>query len=158
MLLFAAVPIIAGPTANLPGALLFGWFLLTLGWIDYFTLRLPDKLTGPLLACGLANHITMGGLGAALYEGMLGAISGGALLALVRYLFQRIKGYEGMGGGDVKLLAALGAWLGWQPLPALCFGASLCGLTVYAFSGRKREKIPFGPCLGLAGWVIYISP
>lgn len=158
VLVFTAMLIIGGPTMCLPGGLLFGWFLLTLGWIDHLTLLLPDRLTGPLLVCGLGSHITAGDGGSAFHDGLLGAIGGGTLLWLVQRLFQWIKGYEGMGGGDIKLLAALGAWLGWQVLPGLCCCAALSGLAGYAICGRMQRKIPFGPCLALAGWVIYISP
>ncbi len=157
-LLFMAVLSTGGPAMDLPGGLVFSWFLLTLGWHDYFTLLLPDRLTGSLLICGLASRILTEDVEDAFYDGLLGAIWGGMMLWLVQSLFLRIRGYQGMGGGDIKLLAALGAWLGWQVLPGLCCGAALSGLALYAANGRTKEKMPFGPCLASAGWVIYISP
>nr|WP_255557323.1 A24 family peptidase [Sodalis sp. dw_96] len=150
--------IIGGPEITLPVGLFFSWFLLTLSWIDCLTLLLPDRLNGPLLACGLASHATAWDEANAFKDGLLGAICGGMALWGMQRLFRRVKGYEGLGGGDIKLLAALGAWLGWQALPGLCCGAALCGLAVYALSGRTQGEIPFGPCLALAGWVMYISP
>ncbi len=157
-LVFTAMLIIGGPGMNLPLGLLFGWFLLTLSWMDTLTLLLPDRLNGPLLACGLASHITAWDEGNAFKNGLIGAVCGAMALWGVQRLFRRVKGYEGLGGGDIKLLAALGAWLGWQALPGLCCGAALSGLAVFALSGCTRGKIPFGPCLALAGWVMYISP
>ncbi len=157
-LVFTAMLIIGGPGMNLPVGLLFGWFLLTLSWVDALTLLLPDRLNGPLLACGLASHVTAWDGADAFKNGLLGAICGAMALWGVQRLFRRVKGYEGLGGGDIKLLAALGAWLGWQALPGLCCYAALSGLAVCAVSGSTQGKIPFGPCLALAGWVIYISP
>lgn len=158
-LLFILVGLAAGtPAGGLPVALLFSWFLCTLCWIDYYLLLLPDKLTVPFLLCGLASHIPHGGAMSLWYEGLPGALAGGASLWILNWVFYGLRGYRGMGGGDIKLLAALGAWLGWQVLPRLCCEAALSGLAFYAISGRTKGKIAFGPCLALAGWVNYISP
>ncbi|TKI03277.1 prepilin peptidase [Martelella alba] len=156
-LLFLPIPsFIDGlPPCQWPAALLLGWFLSTLSWIDYHLLLLPDKLTGPCLLCGLAFRLPDGV--PAVTEGMIGAAAGGAVMALLNAGFLRWRGYRGMGGGDGKLLAALGAWLGWRPLSLVCCEAALFGLAVYALAGRTHGKIPFGPCLALAGWLEYIS-
>ncbi len=142
---------------------LFNWFLVTLSWIDYYTLRLPDRLTLPFLVCGLLNQITRErGIPTicALADGLLGALCGGGALLLLNGLFRCVKGHDGIGGGDIKLLAGLGAWLGWRVLPELCCGAALAGLA-WCWMTRcavRHRQIAFGPCLALAGWLIYISP
>lgn len=157
-MVFVAMWLAGDPGRDLPAGLLLSWYLLTLSWIDYHTLLLPDRLTRPCLICGLASHAAAPEPLIALYDGLLGAAIGAAALWLLQQSFYRLRGYRGLGGGDIKLLAALGAWLGWQALPWVCCGAALSGLGIYALSDRTRKVIAFGPCLALAGWVRYISP
>ncbi len=157
-MVFVAVLLAGNPDRNLPAGLLLSWYLLTLSWIDYHTLLLPDRLTWPCLIGGLASHATTPQSLIALYDGLLGAVIGAAALWLLQQSFYRLRRYRGLGGGDIKFLAALGSWLGWQALPWVCCGAALSGLGSYALSNRTRKVIAFGPCLALAGWVRYISP
>lgn len=137
---------------------LFGWWLLTLAWIDVRTMLLPDSLTLPLLLAGLAA--TAWRDPANLSAHVLGAAFGYALLFAVAYLYQALRGREGLGLGDAKLLAALGAWLGLAALPAILLLAALLGLVFAAglrLAGRRMEAstaIPFGPCLAAAAWLM----
>ena len=107
---------------GLAGAL-FGWVLLTLALLDAGHFWLPDKLTLPLLLLGLAivNEPP-------LLHRLIGAAAGYAVLALIALAYRAARGREGLGGGDPKLLAAIGAWLGWQALPFVLLAASLAGL------------------------------
>ena len=132
--------------------------LMALALIDADTLLLPDALTLPLMWAGLIAA-QLGWTGLPLSEALWGAVSGYLSLWLVYQVFLRLTGKHGLGGGDFKLLAALGAWLGWQVLPWLVLGASLLGL-VYAaglkWRGQyqKDQHIPLGPSLALAGAVL----
>jgi len=136
-------------------AALFGWSLLCLAVIDLKHRLLPDVITLPLLWLGLA--VNLGGVFAGLDAAVKGAIGGYLALWLLFHAFRLCTGKEGMGYGDFKLLAAIGAWLGWQSLPPVLFLASLLGALVgVALTLRNRSwdrKMPFGPFLALAGWV-----
>jgi len=149
-----------GPTWATVAALGFTWTLLALTLIDYDTKYLPDSLTLPLLWAGLLLNVPIVG-GASfttLTSSVLGAAAGYLALWSVYKLFKLATGKEGMGYGDFKLLAAIGAWLGWQLLPVVIllsavFG-SLVGLGLILFGGRSSQTaIPFGPYLALAGWI-----
>ena len=141
-------------------ALLFTWILLALMFIDYDTQLLPDQLTLPLLWLGLATNV-FGGFTDP-NSAIIGAIAGYLFLWSTYWGFKLITGKEGMGYGDFKLLAAIGAWLGWQVLPATVLIAAVVGL-MYAvatsLSGRREraEPIPFGPFLAVAGWVCMVQ-
>lgn len=136
------------------GAMLFAWTLLALAAIDFDTQYLPDDLTLPLLWAGLAWNIA--GTFTPLASAVLGAIAGYLALWLVYWGFKLATGKEGMGYGDFKLLAAIGAWLGWAALPLVILLSSLVGaaigiaLVVVARHGRDKP-IPFGPYLAAAG-------
>ena len=122
---------------------------------------LPDQLTLPLLWLGLIVNSTGGGF-TSLSSAVWGAIVGYLVLWSIYWLFKLITGKEGMGYGDFKLLAALGAWLGWQSLPAIVLVSSVAGvlyaLTMGLFSkGARDNPIPFGPYLALAGWVCMLQ-
>ena len=136
------------------GMLLLTWGLISLSMIDADTQLLPDDLVLPLLWLGLiANSI---GLYTDLNTALWGAIAGYLSLWSVYWLFKLITGKEGMGHGDFKLLAALGAWLGWQLLPAVILLSSLVGaivgISLMVFRKHGREvPIPFGPYLAAAG-------
>lgn len=145
-------------------ALLFalcGWWLILLSAIDLRCLLLPDCLTLSLLWLGLLvnlHHTII-----PLNDAVAGAAAGYLILWAVNRVFRLISGKEGLGHGDFKLLAALGAWCGWQPLPWLLLLAALMGCTVYLLlwlAGRRRyaQPLPFGPCLALSGWWILTTP
>ncbi|MDX6040029.1 prepilin peptidase [Scandinavium lactucae] len=134
------------------------WFLLALTQIDAQHCLLPDKLTLPLLWLGLLYHCLF--IGIDLRDAVLGAMAGYLALWLVYQAFRLLAGKEGMGFGDFKLLAALGAWCGWQALPSILLLSSMLAL-IYAVGrlilyGNKQPHIAFGPWLSLAGWLSFL--
>lgn len=137
-------------------ALLFVWALLALTFIDFDTQLLPDDITLPLLWSGLLFNLA--GTFADLRGAVIGAVAGYLVLWAVYWLFKLATGKEGMGYGDFKLLAAIGAWLGWQMLPLVILLSSLVGavvgvtLIVAARHGRNAP-IPFGPYLAGGGLI-----
>ena len=140
----------------LAATLLATWFLIAMAMIDYDTTLLPDQLTLPLLWGGLLAAL-MGISPVTLDQAVIGAMAGYLSLWSVYWLFKLVTGKEGMGYGDFKLLAALGAWLGWQMLPLVILlssvvGAVLGGLLI-AFGRGRAQPMPFGPFLASAGWV-----
>lgn len=147
----AAIGVIA--LALLPGTAgwswaLFGWLLLPLALLDARHFWLPDRLNALLAVAGLLLAGPM--LGTVLLDRWIGALAGGAILALIAWAYRRTRGTEGMGGGDPKLVAAIGAWLGWQPLPLMLVLASLGGLAWALVAQRKgdrplaQRRVPFG--------------
>jgi leader peptidase (prepilin peptidase)/N-methyltransferase len=137
-------------------ALLFTWALLPLTFIDIDHQLLPDAITLPFLWLGLA--LSLGGVLVGSEAALIGAIAGYLSLWTVFQLFRLITGKEGMGYGDFKLLAMIGAWLGWQQIPAVILLSSMVGAVVgigmILFLGRDRRiPIPFGPYLAAAGWI-----
>lgn len=141
------------------GALLFVWSLIALAFIDLDHQLLPDDITLPLLWLGLL--FSLGNVFVTPAQAIVGAIAGYLSLWLVFQSFKLLTGKEGMGFGDFKLFAALGAWLGWQQLPlvillASAAGAVLGGLAI-ALQGRDRaQPIPFGPFLAIAGLIAFL--
>lgn len=138
------------------GALLLTWALVALAFIDFDTQFLPDSITLPFLWLGLAFNLT--GTFATIQASVIGAIAGYLVLWCVYHLFRLLTGKEGMGYGDFKLLAMLGAWLGWSALPLIILLSSLVGavvgITMIALRGHDRNiPIPFGPYLAIAGWI-----
>ena len=136
------------------GAMLLIWCLISLTCIDFDTQLLPDSITLPLLWAGLLFNLS--GTFADLQSAVIGAAGGYLSLWLVYWAFKLTTGKEGMGYGDFKLLAALGAWLGWQMLPLTILLSSLLGATVgitlIVLTKRGRSvPIPFGPYLAAAG-------
>jgi leader peptidase (prepilin peptidase)/N-methyltransferase len=136
------------------GAMLFCWTLLALAVIDLDTQLLPDDLTLPLLWAGLLLNLER--VFAPLPAAVIGAVAGYLALWLIYWAFKLATGKEGMGQGDFKLLAAIGAWLGWQKLPLVILASSVVGAAVgialIVFARHAREKpIPFGPYLAAAG-------
>jgi leader peptidase (prepilin peptidase)/N-methyltransferase len=128
--------------------------LIALAFIDVDTQLLPDDITLPLLWVGLL--LNLGGVFTRLEDAVVGAVAGYLLLWSIYWLFKLVTGKEGMGYGDFKLLAALGAWFGWQAIPAIILLASVVGATVgiflMVFARRGRDvPIPFGPYLAGAG-------
>ena len=146
-----------GAGAAAAGACLLGWGLLAAGAIDFETRLLPDSLTIPLLWLGLAFNL--GDTFAPLRDCVIGAMAGYAVLWAVGHGFRLLTGREGMGYGDLKLFALLGAWLGWQALPAVLVLASLAGAVAgvtLVVRGRasRGTPLPFGPYLAAAGLVV----
>lgn len=136
--------------------LLFAYLLIAMAFIDADTQLLPDDLTLPLLWTGLL--INLNGTFVALPDAVIGAAAGYLILWSVYWLFKLATGKEGMGYGDFKLLAALGAWLGWSMLPIIILLSSVVGATVgiflIVFTKRGRDNpIPFGPYLAAAGMI-----
>ncbi|MEE9350940.1 MAG: A24 family peptidase [Thiotrichaceae bacterium] len=148
-----------GATMQTVAALLFIWTLITLSLIDAKTMLLPDNLTLPLLWLGIiVNYF---GVFTDLRSSVLGAIFGYLTLWSIYHLFRLLTGKEGMGYGDFKLLAALGAWGGWQILPFTIFASSLLGavfgiLLMVVKRSKDSHPIPFGPWLALAGFIAVI--
>jgi leader peptidase (prepilin peptidase)/N-methyltransferase len=140
-------------------ALVLGWALIALIMIDLDTFLLPDDITLPLLWLGLiANSFE---LFTTLSSALWGAVAGYIVLWSVYKLFKLITGKEGMGYGDFKLLAALGAWMGWQMLPQIILLSSLVGAVIgvgmiLLRGHNKNIPIPFGPYLAIAGWIAFI--
>ena len=136
--------------------LVFAWMLIAMTFIDADTQLLPDDLTLPLVWLGLL--VNLQGLFVPLQEAVIGAAAGYLSLWTIFWLFKLVTGKEGMGYGDFKLLAALGAWLGWKMLPVIILMSSLVGavvgiaLIVLARRGRQIP-IPFGPYLAAAGLI-----
>lgn len=140
-------------------ALAFTWSLIALTMIDFDTYLLPDDITLPLLWLGLIVN-SFGGF-TDLPSALWGAIAGYLSLWSVYKVFKLLTGKEGMGYGDFKLLAALGAWMGWQMLPQIILLSSLVGavigISLIVIRGRdKNIPIPFGPYLAIAGWIAFI--
>ena len=143
-----------GPTEAALWALLLVWSLVALTMIDFDTQLLPDSITLPLMWLGLVLNYF--GVLTDFHSAFWGAVAGYLSLWSVYWLFKLVTGKEGMGHGDFKLLAALGAWLGWQLLPAVILLSSVVGAVVgiclIVFRNRGREvPIPFGPYLAAAG-------
>lgn len=169
---YPAVEVLGG-LAALSAYLLFGvsvtallaaaffWFLIALAAIDLETGFLPDALTLPLLIIGLgANAAT---LFTTLSNALIGAVAGYVVFRLIGEAFFRLRKLEGLGQGDAKLLAAIGAWLGWQALaPTVLIAAltALVGLLIVKLTGKavtNETPIPFGPTLAMAGAVLLIG-
>ena len=145
-----------GVSLLLAGALLLSWALIALTVIDIDTQLLPDDITLPLLWLGLLFNLATGMV--PLADAVIGAAAGYLLLWSLYWAFKLLTGKEGMGYGDFKLLAALGAWLGWQSLPMIILLSSLVGAVVgialIVLTHRGRDvPIPYGPYLAAAGWI-----
>ena len=137
-------------------ALLFTWSLIALSFIDFNHHLLPDDMTLPFLWFGLFLNLFY--VFTTPQDAVIGAIAGYLSLWIVYQLFKLITKKEGMGHGDFKLLAMLGAWLGWQNLPLIIilssFIGATVGITLILFYGHDKAKpIPFGPYIALAGWI-----
>ncbi|MDX2463368.1 MAG: A24 family peptidase [Porticoccus sp.] len=139
--------------------LLFSWSLLALTGIDFNEQLLPDNITLPLLWLGLL--VNTQNTFASLNDAVIGAAAGYLVLWWIFWVFKLLTGKEGMGHGDFKLLAALGAWMGWQQLLLIVLLSSMVGAVVgivmMIFMGRDKQiPIPFGPYLAAAGWIALI--
>ncbi|HKO67600.1 MAG TPA: A24 family peptidase [Burkholderiaceae bacterium] len=149
-----------GLTPQTALVLLFTWTLIALTFIDADTTLLPDDLTLPLLWAGLLANVF--GMFVPLKDAVMGAAAGYLVLWCIYWLFKLTTGKEGMGYGDFKLLAALGAWLGWKALLPIVLLSSLVGAVVgialIILARRGREiPIPFGPYLAAAGMIVMLT-
>lgn len=141
------------------GALLLSWALVALTFIDADHQLLPDSITLPLLWLGLIFNLFE--VYTDINSAVIGAIAGYLALWLVYHAFRLVTGKEGMGYGDFKLLAALGAWMGWQALPMIILLSSLVGaivgISLILLKQQHRDNpIPFGPYLAAAGWLALV--
>ena len=138
-------------------AIIFTLILITATFIDFDTMLLPDQLTLPLLWAGIYLAL-VGWSSVSLQDAVIGAIAGYLILWSIYWVFKLLTGKEGMGYGDFKLLAALGAWLGWQQLPLLILLSSIVGAIIGVALLRAQKNglnkvFPFGPFLAIAGWI-----
>ena len=129
---------------------------MALTFIDLDKMLLPDQLTLPLLWGGLLFNLAGGFV--PLADAVIGAMAGYLVLWSLYWAFKLLTGKEGMGHGDFKLLAALGAWLGWQALPIVLLLSSLVGAIIgigliLLRNHHQGKPIPFGPYLAIAGWI-----
>jgi leader peptidase (prepilin peptidase)/N-methyltransferase len=153
-----AALVVAGPP--LYASCLLGWVLLALAICDWRSFLLPDALTLPLLLAGLG--VTAWLTPAAVFDHAAAAALGYALFRGIALGYRRLRGREGMGAGDAKLLAAGGAWLGLMPLPIVMLAAALSGLlfaAALALGGtrvRGETALPFGPALALGIWLVWL--
>jgi len=140
-------------------AIFLSWALISLAMIDYDTQYLPDQIILPFLWLGII--LNLNNTFTDIESSIIGAVAGYLSLWSVYHLFKLITNKEGMGYGDFKLLALLGAWMGWQYLPAIIIFSSLVGaiigVSLILFKKHQREvPIPFGPYLAIAGWIALI--
>ena len=140
-------------------AILLSWALISLSFIDYDTQYLPDQITLPFLWLGLI--LNLNNTFTDIESAIIGAIAGYLALWSVYHLFKLVTKKEGMGYGDFKLLALLGAWMGWEFLPTIIILSSLVGsiigISLILLKKHQREiPIPFGPYLAIAGWIVLI--
>ncbi len=145
-----------GFSAQMLAALVFTWALVPLFMIDFDHQILPDSITLPLLWLGLL--LSLHGVFVDSAASIVGATAGYLSLWSIYHLFKLVTGKEGMGYGDFKLLAAIGAWTGWLALPVVVLFSSLVGavlgIGLILFRGREQgQPMPFGPFLATAGWL-----
>lgn len=136
--------------------IVFTWCLVAMTFIDLDKMLLPDQITLPLLWLGLL--LSIDSLYVSPSDAIIGAAAGYLSLWSIYWAFKLLTGKEGMGYGDFKLLAALGAWLGWQQLPIVIllssFVGALIGITYLSIKSKdQNHPIPFGPYLAIAGWI-----
>lgn len=148
-----------GITAIALYSVVFTWCLIALTGIDFHEQLLPDQITLPLLWLGLFANLS--GVFVPLNEAVIGAIGGYLCLWSIYWLFKLVTGKEGMGYGDFKLLATLGAWMGWQMLPLIIILSSFVGAIVGIINiilKRQDKDVPmaFGPFLAIAGWIALV--
>lgn len=148
-----------GVTLTTLAALLFTWILISLTFIDIERHLLPDQLTLSLMWIGLFTSLF--NVFCTSQDAILGAIAGYLIFASIQWIFYWATGKVGMGQGDYKFLAALGAFFGWQFLPFIIFLASVSGIffTLIHMALKKQTRsqpLPFGPYLALAGWIVLL--
>ncbi|MDB5706818.1 MAG: peptidase [Sphingomonas bacterium] len=150
--------VVPGP-AGLAGAV-FGWLLLTLAALDIAEFWLPDPLTLALAVAGVVTGVA--GIDPPLVDRLIGGVAGFGSLWLVGFAYRQVRGREGLGGGDPKLLGAIGLWLGWRLLPAVLLLAALTGLAfvlvglVRGRGARLDDRMPFGALLAIAAYPAWL--
>lgn len=159
LMMFGWAALAAPDAVVLALTLCLGWALICLAAIDLVALRLPDLLTLPLIVAGLVAAAVLPGM--PVLDHLAGAAAGYGLLAVLAWGFRRLRGEDGVGLGDAKLLAAAGAWLGWRALPSVLVIACLAAfawIAVRALAPRRESPrpIPFGPPLALAIWLVWL--
>jgi len=153
------IHVVFGTTALLL-SLCLAWGLLVLAIVDWLQFRLPDVLTLPLVAGGLASAALLPSEN--VLDHAIAAAIGFAMLWIVAWGYRRLRGQEGLGLGDAKLGAAAGAWLGLEPLPSVLLLASLAGIVWIVLSASIRgrtalsQRIPFGVPLAFAIWIVWL--
>ncbi|MGE5839141.1 MAG: prepilin peptidase [Deltaproteobacteria bacterium] len=152
-LLSVALFIQCGPSLQYISLFLFMAALVAIAFIDLDHKIIPDVISLPGILAGLAFSF-FPSAGIPPLDALIGAVGGGAFLFLVAMVFEKVTGREGMGGGDVKLLAMIGAWMGWKALPFIILissftGAVIGGLSLAISRQGMRSRIPFGPFLSL---------
>jgi len=158
--LIGAISLAFDPSLGGVAGAVFGWMLLALAMLDVEHYWLPDAVTLPLLGAGLLAALVAPE--PPLADRLIGAVAGYAALALIGLAYFAVRGRKGLGGGDPKLLAAIGAWLGWQALPFVLLAASLAGLGwagAAALRGRAmsaEDRLPLGTLMALAAWPIWL--
>lgn len=151
--------LLPGPTGIATAIL--GWELLALALIDLRAFWLPDRLTALLAATGLA--VALAGIGPPLVDRLIGGLAGFGALQAIRLGYRALRGREGMGGGDPKIVGAIGLWIGWRLLPVLVVLACLIALGLLAFrqlTGRgvkSTDALPFGAFLAIAAYPCWIA-
>ena len=154
------VAFLAHPPETAIVTALLGWWLLLIAALDLEHHWLPDRLTLPLLPLGLAAARRPPR--PPLDERAIGAAAGFLILWTIAFAYRRLRGRDGMGGGDPKLLAALGAWLGWQQLPMVLLGAGLVGLAAILASRLRgkavaaTDRLPLGTLMAITAWPIWL--
>jgi leader peptidase (prepilin peptidase)/N-methyltransferase len=154
------VAMIAHPLPLAAITLLFGLWLLLAALLDVEHQWLPDLITLPLIPLGLAA--AWAGFGPPIEDRLAGAVLGWALLAVMALAYRRLRGREGLGGGDPKLLAAIGAWVGAMQLPFILLGAGLLGLAAVLMMRLRGEEIdsttrlPLGALMAVAAWAVWL--
>ncbi|AMO71896.1 prepilin peptidase [Sphingorhabdus sp. M41] len=150
---------VAPDLEGLAGAI-FGWLLLTLAALDVKHHWLPDRLTALLAVCGVAASLLVAY--PALQDRLIGGLAGFVSLAIIAAIYKSIRKRDGLGGGDPKMLGAIGCWLGWQALPLVILGASLIGILV-AISWRLRGEnvdagtmLPLGSLMAMAAFPLWL--
>lgn len=158
--LIGASALFASPDLNGVAGAVFGWFLLALAALDAEHFWLPDRLTLPLGALGLAAGAA--GLGVPFADRVIGAAAGFGALAAIALGYRALRGRDGLGWGDPKLLGAIGAWLGWQMLPIVLLLASLIGLLAVLAQRARGEavsattRVPLGALMAVAAWPLWL--
>ncbi len=158
--LIGSVAFLAHPGMVGLATALFGWWLLLVAALDARHHWLPDRLTLPLLPAGLV--VAASGIGPALGQRLIGAAAGFLALWFIAIAYARLRGRQGLGGGDPKLLAGLGAWLGWQQLPFVLLASSLLGLASLLLARGRGEtisatdRLPLGTLMAIAAWPIWL--
>lgn len=153
--------VLAHPLPLALATALLGWMLLLLAALDVEHHWLPDALTLPLIPLGLGAAAL--GLGPPILDRLLGALVGAMVLWLLGVAYERLRGQEGLGGGDPKLLAAIGAWVGLLQLPFVLLGAGLLGLLALLLMRLRGQavgrttRLPLGALMALAAWPIWLA-